>query len=76
MANTRNEGTSNRGFASMDPDEQREIASRGGVQPMPAAMRMNLHPKKRVKPAAQPMPVAMHMSLRQKKHAVPAPEVI
>ncbi|QOW52944.1 hypothetical protein G0030_06950 [Acinetobacter indicus] len=30
MANTRNEGTSNRGFASMDPDEQREIASRGG----------------------------------------------
>ncbi len=30
MANTRNEGTSNREFASMDPDEQREIASRGG----------------------------------------------
>ncbi|MDM1301733.1 KGG domain-containing protein [Acinetobacter indicus] len=30
MANTRNEGTSNRGFTSMDPDEQREIASRGG----------------------------------------------
>ncbi len=30
MANTRNEGTSNRGFASMDPDEQREIASGGG----------------------------------------------
>lgn len=30
MANTRNECTSNRGFASMDPDEQREIASRGG----------------------------------------------
>ena len=30
MANTPNKGTSNRGFASMDPDEQREIASGGG----------------------------------------------
>lgn len=30
MANQNNSNTSNRGFASMDPEEQREIASRGG----------------------------------------------
>lgn len=28
--NSRRTGTSNRGFASMDPKKQREIASRGG----------------------------------------------
>lgn len=31
MANDKdNRGTSNRGFASMDPDKQRSIASKGG----------------------------------------------
>jgi general stress protein YciG len=30
MANENNSGSSNRGFASMDEDKQREIASKGG----------------------------------------------
>lgn len=30
MAETKTRGTSNRGFASMDPDKQRAIASKGG----------------------------------------------
>lgn len=30
MANNNSNNTSNRGFASMDPDRQREIASKGG----------------------------------------------
>jgi general stress protein YciG len=30
MANQSNQSTSNRGFASMDEDKQREIASQGG----------------------------------------------
>lgn len=30
MANQRDQGTSNRGFASMDQEKQREIASKGG----------------------------------------------
>lgn len=30
MANNQNQGGSNRGFASMDDDKQREIASKGG----------------------------------------------
>ena len=30
MANQGNKGSSNRGFASMDPQRQREIASEGG----------------------------------------------
>lgn len=30
MANNGNNGTSRRGFASMDPEEQRKIASKGG----------------------------------------------
>lgn len=30
MANNQNQGSSNRGFASMDEDKQREIAAKGG----------------------------------------------
>jgi hypothetical protein len=57
MANTRYEddnnssGTSNRGFASMDPERVREIASKGGRLLMQVAMRMNLLQKKLVKPS-------------------------
>jgi uncharacterized protein len=30
MATQQNKGSSNRGFASMDPEKQRQIASKGG----------------------------------------------
>lgn len=50
--------TSKRGFASMDPAQQREIASEGGVPRMKKARRMN-SPRKR--PAAQAAKVTRTM---------------
>ncbi|MFB9991466.1 KGG domain-containing protein [Deinococcus oregonensis] len=40
---TKNEnGSDGRGFAGMDPEQQREIASQGAKRPTRAATRMNL----------------------------------
>ena len=44
-------GTSNRGFASMDEDKQREIASKGGKAAIRAATHTNSARKKHAKPA-------------------------
>ena len=45
-------GTSNRGFASMDPQRQREIASEGGRRRTKKARHMNSRLKRRAVPAA------------------------
>ena len=49
---------SSRGFASMDEDKQREIASKGGKASHPRTLmkkelRMSSHPKRLVKPAGK-----------------------
>lgn len=74
MANTRYEdddnnrtGTSNRGFASMDPERVREIASKGGRAAHAVVMHMSLPLKKLVKLAEQPMQVVTLMNLPLKK---------
>ena len=46
------QGTSARGFASMDPEQQREIAAEGGRAAHAAGTRMNSRRKRRVAPAA------------------------
>ena len=53
MANTRNEGTSNRGFASMIQMNKEKLPVVVGAQPMPAAMRMSLRQKKHAVPAPE-----------------------
>ena len=54
MANqNQNQGSSNRGFASMDEDKQREIAAKGGRARMNRATPMNSALKKRAKPVAR-----------------------
>ena len=74
MANTRYEdddnnrtGTSNRGFASMDPERVREIASKVGELLTRVVMHMSLPLKKLVKLAEQPMQVVTLMNLPLKK---------
>ena len=53
MANqNQNQGSSNRGFASMDEDKQREIAARRPRR-MNRATPMNSARKKRAKPVAR-----------------------
>lgn len=73
MANTRYEddnnssGTSNRGFASMDPERVREIASKGGRAAHASGNAHEFTSEEAREATVLHMPVVTHMNLPQKR---------